>query len=129
MLLRLAEAGKEITGASIQSAMSRNDPEKKPAITIQFNAEGGDLFWDLTTKNRSPAEESGFGRSLAFVLDRQILTMPRVQGPIREKAQFTGNFSNAEVDSMVAMLRSGALPALLKPQPVSETAVEPAGKP
>ncbi len=116
--------GKEtprITGDYLVSAMSQPANDGRPAVSFAFNANGGRLFGDLTRKN-VPVEESGpqIKRFLAIVLDGMVESAATINSEIREHGQISGNFTNREVDQLVNILRAGALPATLKPQPVSE---------
>src|SRR5262249_52109077 len=63
---------------------------------------------------------SKFMTHLAIVLDGQIMSAPTINSVIRGDGQIHGRFTQKEVDQLVNILRSGALPATLKPQPVSE---------
>ena len=63
---------------------------------------------------------------LAIVLDDMIQSAPKINDPLTGgRGIITGNFTPEDVDRMVSILRAGALPATLKPAPVSETTVEP----
>ena len=46
---------------------------------------------------------------------------PTINSQITTHGQISGSFTSKEVDSLVNILRAGALPATLKPQPVSES--------
>ena len=122
-LTRDAEPGKEVTGQYLVRADASTDNKTStPAVSFTFSNEGGNLFFDLTTKNR-PTEISSndkFYRDLAIVLDGFIVSVARLNEPIHDSGQISGNFTKDRVDSLVAILRSGALPASLKPNPVSE---------
>ena len=48
------------------------------------------------------------------------MSAPSLNARITTNGVIEGNFSRAEVDRYISMLRAGALPATLKPQPVSE---------
>src|SRR5207248_4627838 len=72
------------------------------------------------SKNAPDREEGGIKRHLAILLDGQIMSAPSLNARITTDGIIEGNFTRAEVDRYVSMLRSGALPATLKPQPVSE---------
>src|SRR2546430_7638247 len=49
------------------------------------------------------------------------MSAPTINSEIRERGQIAGSFSQREVDALVNILRAGALPASLKPKPVSES--------
>ena len=56
-------------------------------------------------------------------MDGQIRSAPVLNQAIRTDGQISGNFTPADIDTLVRILRAGALPATLKPQPVSENTV------
>jgi SecD/SecF fusion protein len=96
----------------------------RPSVSFSFNKAGAELFGTLTRKNiptGSGSEESQTKRHLAIVLDGLIMSAPTINSEIRDAGQITGTFTKREVDDLVNILRAGALPASLKPQPVSES--------
>ncbi len=122
--MRSAGQGKVMTGQYLVHAgeASTDNKTSTPAVSFTFSNEGGNLFFDLTTKNK-PTEISAndkFYRDLAIVLDDYVVSVARLNEPIHDSGQISGNFTKDRVDSLVAILRSGALPASLKPNPVSE---------
>jgi SecD/SecF fusion protein len=121
LLTRDPEKGKEITGQYLTDA--GEDPyglELK--VRFRFNQTGGDFFQELTTKNKPEGtSESAFRRYLAVVLDEKIESAPRLNAVISTDGVIEGGFTKQEVDRLVRILQAGALPASLKPQPVSES--------
>ena len=114
----------KIDGSYLRSAMSGVGSDLRPAVHFAFTDAGGNLFGDLTRKNvpsGSGSEETQIKRHLAIVLDGQIMSAPTINSEIRTQGQITGSFTKKEVDSLVNILRAGALPASLKQQPVSES--------
>jgi SecD/SecF fusion protein len=98
----------------------------RPAVSFVFKEAGGQLFGTLTGKNvpsGSGSEESQIKRHLAIILDGLVMSAPTINSRISTHGQITGSFTRKEVDSLVNILRSGALPATLKSQPVSETTI------
>jgi len=122
LLTRNTEAGKEITGDFLSSARRGMDSKGDLTVDFRFSAEGGNRFYELTNRNR-PASKDGFKRHLAIVLDGQIRSAPVLNQAIRTDGQISGSFTPADIDTLVRILRAGALPATLKPQPVSENTV------
>lgn len=121
ILTRESEPGKEITGDYLSSAKSGTDDRGSGlAVHFSFNTEGGNRFHELTTLNK-PAKEGGLKRNLAIILDGTIRSAPSLNSPIRTHGMISGDFQKKEVDNLVTILRAGALPATLKPQPVSES--------
>jgi SecD/SecF fusion protein len=111
---------KKITGDSLAAFVGR-DEKNNWAVHFRFDTAGGNLFYDVTSKNVPTGPEgSKFYRHLAIVLDGMIISAPRLNQAIRTDGQITGNFTEQEVTTLVNLLQSGALPATLKPQPVSE---------
>jgi SecD/SecF fusion protein len=127
VLGRDPEPGKEITGNHLIQVQADTDPRGKPAVRFGVDDVGANLFRELTSANRPSAD--GFRTMLAIVLDGQVMAAAALEGTIGGEVQITGNFTTAEVDRIVAILRAGALPARLKPQPVSEAVIAPAAQP
>jgi SecD/SecF fusion protein len=91
-------------------------------VGFRFNAAGGALFGEITELNRKTNTSI---RNLAVVLDNYIVSAPTLNAVIRESGVIMGRFTSKEVNRLVYILRSGALNAELKPQPVSENTVGP----
>jgi SecD/SecF fusion protein len=106
---------KAVTGAYLTSADVGMDP-LKPEVHFRFNARGAELFLDLTSKNK-PSE--GIRRHLAIILDNKIVSAPYIKEAIRDQGVITQS-NGKEAQRLAKILRSGALPATLKPLPVSE---------
>jgi len=122
MLTRNSQQGKEITGDFLSSSRRGMDSKGDLTVDFRFNNEGGNRFYEVTNRNR-PASKDGFKRHLAIILDGQIRSAPVLNQAIRTDGQISGNFTPADIDTLVRILRAGALPATLKPQPVSENTV------
>jgi preprotein translocase subunit SecD len=109
---------KGLAGEHMLSAEPDKDQRGQPAVMVNFDNKGAALLADLTAKNK--------GRHMAVVLDDMIHSAPTIMEPITAgRAMITGNFTREDVDRIVTMLRSGALPATLKPTPVSEISFVP----
>jgi protein-export membrane protein SecD/preprotein translocase SecF subunit len=119
VLTRNPEPGRAVTGEYLTSAKEEMDRKGGMAVGFRFNAKGANLFRELTTANR-PAGEGGGRRHLAVVLDGQIQSAPSLNAIISDSGIIEGRFTKIEIDRLVGLLRAGALPATLKPQPVSE---------
>ncbi|MBV9122605.1 MAG: protein translocase subunit SecD [Planctomycetes bacterium] len=124
ILTRDPDPGAAITGDYLVSANETNDSRGQIAVGFHFNERGGQLFYDVTSKNAPKGEDTGdagFRRHLAIILDHQIVSAPRLNQAIRTDGIIEGKFTKDQVDLLVTILRAGALPATLKPQPVSES--------
>lgn len=94
----------ELNGRYVKGAQMTFDQLGKPQISLEFNADGGDLFEEITARN--------VGKPLAIFLDDELLEMPVVQEKISGgKAQITGKFTIDEAKVMVERFNAGALPA------------------
>ncbi len=92
--------GKYITNAGVSFESQFNEP----VVTMEFNAEGGKMFSDITAANVS--------RRLAIVLDDKIQSAPVINERIPSgKAQITGHFNLDTANDLAIALRAGALPA------------------
>jgi SecD/SecF fusion protein len=111
-----------VTGKELVSAHPTTDRKGDPVVGFEFNNLGGDRFFNVTNKN---LPNQNIYRHLAILLDDQIVSAPRLNEAIRSNGQISGNFTAREVDQMVSILRSGALPATLKPKPTGENQISP----
>jgi SecD/SecF fusion protein len=95
-----------------------------PAVGFTFNAAGANQFGRVTERNRK--DSNGFKRQLAVILDQKVVSAPTLDAVIRDAGQISGeSFDLGGVTRLVYILRSGALNAELKPDPVSENTVGP----
>jgi SecD/SecF fusion protein len=124
ILTREAEPKKEITGDYLVDAYPTTGSNFQLEVAFRFNAEGGQLFHDITSKN-APAgsSEGAFHRYLAVILDNKIESAPRLNAVISTDGVIEGRFTKEEVDRLAKVLKSGRLKASLKPQPVSENTI------
>lgn len=78
--------------------------DNRPVVSFRFNTIGGKRFGDATSKN--------VGRILAIVLDKKVVSAPRIQSAIiGGSGIITGNFTVQETNDTALLLRAGALPA------------------
>ncbi|HEV3084988.1 MAG TPA: protein translocase subunit SecD [Gemmataceae bacterium] len=123
ILTRDPEKGKEITGNYLVRAYEApGNSGLGLSVGFEFNQRGGELFGELTKNNKPDGQqESDFHRSLCVVLDGKIESAARINAIITTNGVIEGKFTKDEVDRLVRIFRAGALPATLKPQPVSES--------
>lgn len=96
-------SGRQLARASVQF-----DPNTQaPQVALQFDAEGKELFKQITQKN--------VGKPVGIFLDGQPISVPRVSEPILDgNAIITGNFDLQEAKTLAMRLNSGALPVPIK---------------
>lgn len=116
LLCRDSEPGREVTGKYL-TRVAQGESGGGLAVNFEFNNQGGQLFGELTSRNRP---EEGFHRFLAIVLDGRIESAPSLNAVITTNGQISGDFTKDQVDRYIKVLRSGQLPASLNPTPVSE---------
>ncbi|MDR2499932.1 MAG: protein translocase subunit SecD [Treponema sp.] len=95
-----------LDGNHIQSALvERNQMNGKPEVTFFLSAEGGDIFYQLTSAN--------VGKPLAIVLDDRVKSQATIEDAIRDRVRLTG-FGAEEANNIALTLRTAALPVELE---------------
>ncbi|MFA4999943.1 MAG: preprotein translocase subunit SecD [Patescibacteria group bacterium] len=94
----------ELTGKYLKRASVQFNPnDSSPEVSLEFNAEGAQLFEDITGRN--------IGKPVAIFLDGYIISAPTVNDKITGgSAIISGNFNLEEAKLLVKRLNSGALP-------------------
>ncbi|MDR2177970.1 MAG: protein translocase subunit SecD [Treponema sp.] len=92
--------GNHITNAVVE----RSTLDGKPEVTFLLDAEGGDIFYKLTSANVE--------KPLAIVLDGRVKSMATIKTPIRDAVRLTG-FGIDEANNIALTLRTAALPVEL----------------
>jgi len=96
-----------MTGASLDSVGTQQDRLGQWSVVFQLDSEGADIFGQYTTDNR--------GKLLAIVLDKQVISAPRVNAVILGgRGSITGDFTAQEAGDLALQLRYGSLPIPLK---------------
>jgi protein-export membrane protein SecD len=76
-------------------------------VSFQFSPAGGELFHEFT--------RSHLGQILAIVLDRQVISAPKVEAAISRSGVIRGGFaSQREAKDLADLLNAGALPVPLE---------------
>ena len=87
---------------------TNNQQTGKVVVTFRFDNVGAREFGDVTKEN--------VGHRFAIVLDKKIITAPRIDEPILGgSGEIEGNFTVQSANNLAVLLRAGALPAPLKP--------------
>jgi SecD/SecF fusion protein len=102
----------------LENSYPTSDQVGRRAIGFTLNFKGGDLFYNVTSKNTN--------RPLAILLDDVAISAPNIsEGGIHERGIITGTFSAVEISDMVNKLNAGSLPARLIEQPISQRVIGP----
>ncbi len=112
VLVRNPEPSQEVTGKDLQNVYRAPGSRGEPAVGFTLKGAGATRFFDLTSKNVQ--------RRLSIILDGQVKSAPVLNSAISDSGQITGDFSQAELDDLIRLLRAGALPATLDQRPASE---------
>ena len=98
------EGNTVLTGTDLKDAQASTNPQTgQNVVNLEFSDEGAQKFADLTTRN--------VGRTIAILLDGEVLTAPNVREPILGgRAEITGQKTLEEAQNLAVVLRSGALP-------------------
>jgi preprotein translocase subunit SecD len=75
-------------------------------VNFKFNSVGGEKFYELTRRNPN--------RNVAIILDNEVISYPRVKGPIGDQGYIEGDFSGETASELATMLKSGAFVAPVK---------------
>jgi preprotein translocase subunit SecD len=96
-----------MTGRELDTVNVALDQLGRPEIQFALKFEGTSIFADFTSRN--------VGRFLCIVLDKRIISCPRIQNAIPDgQARITGDFTLEEARSLAIQLRYGALPVPLR---------------
>jgi SecD/SecF fusion protein len=99
---RVALEGQHIKDANLVFSQENG----QPVVSFELDKEGARLFGEMTKNN--------IGRSLAIVLDDQVITAPVIRSVIAGgRGEISGSFTVAEANELALLLRAGALPAPL----------------
>lgn len=95
----------ELTGKMLKTARANPTGGEfglEPVVAFEFNAEGGDKFYEMTSRGSSPM--------ISMILDGVVVTAATARLPLRD-GYISGNFTLEEAQEIAAMLRSGAFVA------------------
>ena len=103
----IVQKNTKITGGCLKSSSEGLHPEGGyPIVNFTFNIRCAQLFGKLTSEN--------IGQRFAVVLDKEIITAPRINGAITGGSGFIeGSFTNESARELSLLLNAGALPAKL----------------
>nr|WP_316653948.1 protein translocase subunit SecDF [uncultured Gellertiella sp.] len=96
-----------ISGEDLVDAQaSINQQNSEPVVSFRFNSKGALRFAEATQQN--------VGKPFAIILDKQVISAPRINEPIiGGSGQISGNFTVETANDLAVLLRAGALPATL----------------
>lgn len=92
-----------ITGRDLKTARPGLGQFNQPIVNFSLTPDGGKRFGEATGNN--------VGKGLAIVLDKKVMSAPRINSRITDSGLIEGSFTQQEVEDLSTVLRSGALPA------------------
>lgn len=97
-----------LTGADLKNVgVQMYEGSLSPVIAFELTSEGGEIFAEHTRTN--------IGRSLAMVLDGQVISCPRINSAITGgSGVIEGQFTIDSANELAVQLRYGSLPIPLK---------------
>lgn len=109
-------SGSELKSASAYTDTNTLNPNEMYGVSLEFDSSGATKFAAATKELVNNYGQEDPNRSIAIVLDGQVLSMPMVQAVINNgQASISGNFKTAEeAQSLAMLLNSGSLPVELQ---------------
>lgn len=95
-----------LTGAGLDSATVQSDSFNNYLVAFDLTAEGSDVFEQFTGSHQ--------GQFLTIVLDKQVISSPRIESAISDAGSITGDFTLEEAQNLALQLQFGSLPIPLK---------------
>jgi len=97
------EKRRTVTGRDLSNAKPTTGQFGQPIVQFTLTPTGSQAFADLTSQN--------VGNGLAIVLDGRVVSAPVIHSRINDTGVIEGTFTQQEVQDLVFVLKSGALPA------------------
>jgi len=94
-----------VSGRDLKTARVEKGRVGEPVIGFKLTPEGAPKFQALTGQN--------VGRFLAIVLDKRVVSAPRINSEISDSGVIEGTFTQQQASDLSLILRSGSLPASL----------------
>ncbi len=91
-----------LTGAGLREANTETDSFGNFFVSFRLTPEAGDAFAEYTSAN--------IGNFLTIVLDKQVISSPRINAVIEDAGTITGDFTLEEAQKLALQLRFGSLP-------------------
>jgi protein-export membrane protein SecD len=95
-----------LTGVAIREAHSETSQLGESYVAFTLQPDEADYFADYTRAH--------IGDFLTIVLDKQVISSPRIQAEINDQGSITGQFTLEEAQKLALQLRFGSLPVPLR---------------
>jgi len=95
-----------ISGKDLRNARRGADNLGLPEVHFEIKRDSANTFGKFTNDN--------IGQQMAIVLDKKVMSAPKIQSAIYDAGRITGSFTPQEAEDLALVLRTGALPASLE---------------
>lgn len=95
-----------LTGVALKDAGVQTDSFGRSLVTFEMTDEAASIFEQYTANNQ--------GKFLTIVLDKQVISSPRINAVISGSGSITGEFTAEEARNLALQLRFGRLPIPLR---------------
>ncbi len=124
-VLTIVDPVNNVEGKDLANVGRGFDEFGGPAVDFMMNTEGAIKMSGLTGSNLPDPNNPQSKAKLGIVLDDELLSCPVINSRISSSGTIEGHFSETEVDTLMRILRDGKMPAVLFPEPISESSVSP----
>jgi SecD/SecF fusion protein len=115
-----------VTGDYLTSSTKGLDERGGPAVHFAFDRTGAFRFGQLTGENRPNTATPDVYRHLGIILDKRLLSAPRIITKITDRGMISGgSMTEREVEHIIEVLNAGSLPAALNKTPISQEEISP----
>ena len=95
-----------LTGSALRSATVQVGQLNEVLVAFEMNPDSAQVFGDYTQQN--------IGRFLTIVLDKRVISSPRINAAISDSGVIEGNFTIEEAQNLALQLQYGSLPIPLR---------------
>ena len=88
----------DATDEDIAEARAVLDRRSHPAVLIRFTEDGAKKMTQLSKHHKD--------RPLAIIVDGRVIVAPELRTTLSDQAMITGNFTQSEIDAMVAFINA-----------------------
>jgi SecD/SecF fusion protein len=104
-----------LKGWYISSATKGLDERGAPSVHLSFDREGARRMRLLTTQNKPNRATPNVYRHLGIILDKKLLSAPRIITAISDRATISGgSMTEKDVEHVIDVLNAGSLPSAIR---------------
>jgi SecD/SecF fusion protein len=106
----LAVVGKyDVLSEHFEEATMSKDPQFGPIVAFKMTKSGAKQLGEITG-NYMPDFAGNMKFRLGIFVDDELISAPNINDRITSSGQITGNFNQADVDQIAAIMNSGGIP-------------------